>query len=162
MLDKYYKSNTNAIRRTRTDLQRSSLHGEMHYPLNLTRMCYGGRKMTDFMKATSGPLTAFPFLQARCVKTPSFKPMLFFSSSSCNKSHSFIPDTIKWILQKCISCFGLLTRSLLQLLECFSSILSRGLCHLNHMAFLLAESVLKESSGEPDRQSGTNTCTSKY
>lgn len=133
----------------------------MHYPLNLTRKCYGGRKMTDFMKATSGPLTAFPFLQARCVKTPSFKPMLFFSSFSCNKSYSFIPD-IKWILQKRISSFGLLTRSLLQLLEWFSSILYRGLCHLNHMAFLLPESVLKESSGKTDTQSGTNTCISKY
>lgn len=134
----------------------------MHYTLNLTRKCYGGRKMIDFMKATSGALTAFPFLQGRYVKTLSFKLMLFFSSFSGNKSYSFILEIIKWILQELTSCFGLLTRSLLQLLEWVSSILIRGLCHLNHMVFLLPESVLKESSGEPDKQSGTNTCTNKY
>lgn len=91
-------------------------NGETHYTLNLNRKYYVRRKMLGFMKATSGTLTAFPFLHSRYIKKPRLKLLLFISSFSGNKSYSLKLKIIKWILQELISHFGLLTNSLLQLL----------------------------------------------
>lgn len=63
-------------------------HGKTYYTLNLNRKYYGGRKMTDFIKETSGTLIAFHFLHSRYVKKPSSKLLLFFSSFSVNRLYS--------------------------------------------------------------------------